>query len=78
MNNPRDFQISSDVIPLVTLHKAGCSPEASQFGNYSSSRILLASNEYLTFGSCTNSTWVNNILEDTLGIADTSVKCEKN
>lgn len=77
MNNPRYYQVCSDVISLVAWHKTDCSPEASQFGNCRSSRILLASNEYLAFGSCTASTWVNNILEDTLEIAGTSVKCER-
>lgn len=54
--NSRYFQIHSDVIPLVAWRKTGCSPEAGQFGNRSSSRILLASNEYLGFGSCTDFT----------------------
>lgn len=39
--------------------------------------FLVASNEYLAFGSYSDSTWVNNILKDILGRAGTSVKCEK-
>lgn len=77
MNKPRYFWIYSGIISLVAWHKAGCSPEANQFDNCSLSRILLASNAYLVLGSWTDSTWVNNIPEDTFGIAETSGKCRR-
>lgn len=75
MDNLRYFWIYRDGIPLVAWHMAGCSPEASQFGNCSLSRILLASNAYLALGSCTDSPWANGIPEDALGIAGASGKC---
>lgn len=77
MHNPTYFQVHSDVISSVAWHETGCSPEAGQFSNGSSSRISLAPNDYLAFGSCTDSTWVNNILEVILEIASTSGKCRR-
>lgn len=76
MNNLRIiYKHHTDIIPSVFGHKADCSPGASQFDNCDSSRILLALNEYLVFGSRSDSTWANDILKDTLGIADSLVQC---
>jgi hypothetical protein len=50
-------------------------PRVESIGNCNSSRIFLSSNEYLVFGSRTDSTWKNNILKDALEMVDPLVKC---
>lgn len=71
------YKYHCDIILLLSRQKTDCSPGASQFTNYSSSRIFLASKEYLIFGSKTDPLWVNNILKDPPGTAGASVVCKR-
>lgn len=71
------YKYHCDILLLLSRQKTDCSPGASQFINYSSSRIFLASKEYLIFGSKTDPLRVNNILKDPPGTAGASVVCKR-
>lgn len=71
------YNYHCDILLLLSRQKTDCSPGESQFINYSSSRIFLASKEYLIFGSKTDPLWVNNILKDPPGTAGASVVWER-
>lgn len=71
------YMYQCDILFLMSRQETDCSPGASWLINYSLSRIFLASNEYLIFGSKPDPLWVNNILKDTHGTVGTSVVCER-
>lgn len=71
------YKYHCDILLLLSRQKTDCSPGASQFINYSSSRIFLASKEYLIFGSKTDPLRVINILKDPPGTAGASVVCKR-